>query len=89
MIAGAPPAGPGSSDPVARLASGEEGVQVIERPDFRGVPGLLGGAAHVRQQEDIVQLGEPGVDVGFVLVDVEAGGGEFARARGDSTSGVR
>ncbi len=71
------------------LATGRDGVQVVERPESHRVPGLLGGAAHVRQQEDIVQLGEPGVDVGFVLVDVEAGGGEFARARGDSTSGVR
>jgi len=43
----------------------------------------------VRQQEDIVRLGEPGVDVGFVLVDVEAGGGEFARARAIRLSGVR
>ncbi len=75
------PACLGSSDPVARFAPGEEGVQVVERPESHGVPGPLGGAAHVRQQEDVVQLGEAGVDVGLVVVDVEAGSGELARAQ--------
>ena len=48
-------------------------------PLSRGFPALESGAAHVGQQDRVPQGEKPGIDSGFILVDVQAGASNVAR----------
>ena len=66
----------------ARLAPGEDGVHVVQRPEAHGVAGFQGGAADVGQQKDVRQIPVSRMDVRLVVVDVEAGCRQLSRSQG-------
>ena len=73
-----PPSQHRGDDPVRRLVAVHPGADVDDHLFAHVDAALDGGRAHVRQEDDVGQLQELGVDRRLVLIDVQARPGQFA-----------